>query len=185
MSSDDSFIKRIQKIDNELDTVTAEIAALKQRRDDLLQERREIFFNEKAPYVMKHRWTEENRECRFYIEADGEKQDIVSSRIPKSDPPEYVLRQIPERYLYDFLAEWQIVYQEKLVIKAERDKNFERAIKQMMHTMSLFPDQDAEELRIWKKMLNVLSMHFHPDNSATGNEKIMKYINKIKENLNL
>ena len=99
MSSDDSFIKIIQKIDNELDAIKVEISALKQRQDALLHERRQIFYNGNAPYVMRHQWDNENRQCRFYIKADGQQQEIVTSHIAKSDPPEYVLRQIPERYL--------------------------------------------------------------------------------------
>ncbi len=179
--------QRIIETDRRMSEIDREIADLKNERENLIRKRSMIFESLDIECELKYEFfiSDDNylglgviiRECRFYIETDGNKQIFVECGVYPSECPDiFYINKIPERYKNDFLMLWKKAYKEdaEYTRKESEKKNEEFKRK---HREAVMNDINKCS-NFYKQCYRTLAKCIHPDTG--GSVEAMQCLNQLK-----
>ena len=174
--------QKIIEFDNRMNEIDREILSLRNERESLMRRRSSLFESLDISCELKYEFIEsvspiDSRDCRFYIEIDGQKQIFVECSVFSETPFAIYTSQVPEKYKNDFLMLWKKAH-------LEEKEHYNRAFtewyeKNGKNNEPKLTNDSNKDKEFYKKCFRILAKNFHPDN-GDGNMEDMQYLNQLK-----
>lgn len=178
-------LQQIQKIDDRLKKLDREINALSAEKQELIQRRGSMFEALDIPCELKYEFGEKDscligRECKFYIEVNGYRQNYVECNVYyDANPDDIWMSKIPEKYKCDFIMLWQKAHKEDIEWykkqEEERNREWETFKKEYKKSMEIDLKTSKD---FYKQCYRVLAKSIHPDTG--GDLEAMQCLNQLK-----